>query len=482
MITQYYYSIDSVVNVQSIALVYTPKLLKKELVPQYAIGVNMFEVEVGVDADENGILSIVLEGREDYERLKFNHILILDDSHAAKAFVRLDSTINVAEMGIKKITVVFEYDIKTSFRSLSLTLDYSAHASDDAHAHKHLLGRGRRGRKIALEKEDVRGIGLSTCERQPYYASTESFSDKFVREGLMKHSGTLYFKNGDSMFMVEGNSFYVGNDTIHGFAEVDGRQAVVCSDGAYVSVCKEMEGGTPGESVYMPLAGMSVVWTSATHMVLRDPSENFFRLYAFEDVWREPSSPRYLAIRTDTQFISDAVTGAPMYYRLSPAGHIDWSVSSSSLRAMLDSTIIGADALPGNLSYVTDGLAIYMDKGAPTLCSSQTVSTPPYYNRFVAVGYDMAVPISSGAVLLRETSENDTKAWVMAELVPDEDSDSYKWELTDFGRDDGRQSFFPSIYKVAKANTTTPYSSILFGLEYKGLLYGRPYNGVIKSL
>ena len=189
-----------------------------------------------------------------------------------------------------------------------------------------------------------------------------------------------------------------------------------------------------------------------------------------------------MAVKTGTVLIADAVTGTPMLYTMSSEGRIDWSESSTSLRRTLDSTMLGSDDQPGALVAATEGLAIYDCDGTPMLCSGQSVSNPPYSNRFLAQGYDKAVAISDGAVLLRKEGGGAVKAWSMAELVGDAATGRCRWELSDFGREGDSQCFYPAIYKVSRRKETTPYSTIAFGLSYKGLLYTHPYNQVITSL
>lgn len=485
MVTKYYYSADDVLDVKSVALIYSGRRLDETMIPQYAAGVGMFDKELRIDADEDGIISSVIDGMPDYDSFKFNNILVLDDSYAAKAFVELNSTIQVAEMGIKKITVVFEYDVKTGARSLSLSLNYAPHIGDEANAHKKLLSKGRRGERCALVKSDVSGAEPS--ERSPYYASLDAFADRFVKEGYLKYSGDLYYKDGSSISCIRGNSFAIHGEP-KGFVEVGGEPAVACVDatdpmGPVLYIHKQsLQDGSPGAFVSASLGGMSVVGVSRSLIAVRCGSQ--VRLYDPEYIWNNHSlsDDHPLTVKNGTTLIADAVTGDPMLYTLSSGNRIDWGASSSSLRRILDSTMLGSDDQPGALTSATEGLAVYNCDGTPMLCSGQAISNPPYSNRFLASGYDKAVPMSAGAVFLRKADNNDVKTWVLAELVADSTNGRHRWELTDFGRDGGSQCFYPAIYKVARRKETTPYSSIAFGFSYNGLLYTCPNNNTMTSL
>lgn len=481
MVTKYYYSADDVLDVNSVALVYSG-LLEPASIPQYAVGVGMFEKELRIDADEDGGISVSLEGMTGYEDFKFNHILVLDDTSSVKAFITLDSTIYVAELGIKRITVVFEYDVKTEMRSLILSLNYAPHIGDNAHAHKKLLSKGRRGERCALTKSDV--VMSEASSRNPYYASLDAFSDPFVKEGFLKYSGDLYCKEGADILAVRGNSFYVGSEKPIGFVEVNGEQTAVCTDGGMLYLHKQtLLDGSQGDTVGVPLTNMSVVGVACNLIAIRKAYELEVRLYPPEYIWNghnlEDTPP--ISVKDGTFLITDIVTGDAMLYTLSSGNRIDWEASSDSLRRILESTMLGADDQPGILVSATEGLAIYDCNGTPMLCSGQSISNLPYSNRFLASGYDKAVAISDGAVLLRKADDEAVKTWMMAELSADENG-RYRWVLTDFGRDEGSQCFYPAIYKVARRKETTPYSSIAFGLSFKGLLYTHPYNNIINSL
>ena len=479
MVTKYYYSADDVLEARSVALIYSG-ILDEARMPEYVVGVGMFEKELKIDADEDGVISSDIDGMPGYDSFKFNHILVLDDSCAAKAFVRLDSTIHVAEMGIKKITVVFEYDVKTEARSLSMSLDYSPHIGDEAHAHKKLLSRGRRGERCALTKGDVEDAGRT--QRSPYYASLDAFSDPYVKEGYLKYSGELYCKKGQVMSVVQGNSFHVGAGTPMGFVEVNGEQVAAYESGGRLCFCKQtLSDGTPGDYANTTVPATAVVGISHNLIAVHKELETVVRLYSAEDLWNGRAND-YLEVKEGTVLVADAVTGTPMLYTMSSEGRIDWSESSTSLRRTLDSTMLGSDDQPGALVAATEGLVIYDYDGTPMLCSGQSVSNPPYSNRFLAQGYDKAVAISDGAVLLRKEGDGAVKAWSMAELVGDDATGRCRWELSDFGREGDFQCFYPAIYKVSRRKETTPYSTIAFGLSYKGLLYTRPYNQVITSL
>lgn len=474
MTTKYYYTADDVLDVKSVALIYSGRQLKSEDIPQYAIGVGMFEKELKIEAGDDGAISSDISGIPDYDSFKFNNILILDDSYAPKAFVELNSTIHVAEMGIRVVTVVFEYDVKTDTRVLSLSLDYSPHIGDEANAHKRLLTKGRRGERCALTKGDV--VGLTRPSRNPYYASLDAFSDPFVKEGYLKYSGDLYFKDGNTMSVIEGNSFYVGVAEPIGFVEVGGEQAVACVGDGRLVIRKQS-----GDSVFFELEGLTVEGVSLSLMAFRNALDPKVRLYSPEDIWNGRTGDTW-EVKKGTVLIADAVTGAPMLYTMSSERNIDWEASSESLRRILDSTMFGSGDLPGTLVAATEGLVIYDCDGTPMLCSGQSISNPPYSNRFLAQGYDKAVAVSGGAVLLRKEGGGAVKIWSMAELVEDAATGRHRWELSDFGKEGASQCFYPAIYKVSRRKETTPYSSIAFGLSYKGLLYTLPHNQIITSL
>ena len=480
--TQYYYSIDDILDVKSVALVYSG-ILEKSKIPQYAVGVGMFENELKIDANEDGIIETVIEGMPGYEDFKFNNILILDESSSVRAFVSL-STIDVSEMGVKKITVVFEYDVKAGAKTLSMSLDYSSHISDDIHAHKHLLSKGRRGDRFALTKADV--SRHETSLRNPYYASMTAFLDPYTREGYLKYSGNLYVKNGSSVSMVQGNSFFVGHGEPKGFVAVDGEQAVVCQWNNSITLGKQMlEDGGYGQSVSVDMHGMTIDGVSASLMLMTRGGGREARLYSPGDVWNYGSldDAPYIPVKGNTKLIPDFVTGAPMLYSLDKNGYIDWEYSSESLRRTLESTLVGADGQPGVLIAATEGLSIYDDGGTPVLCADMSISNRPFSNRFKAEGFDKVMPVSARAVLLRKTGTGQIRTWMLAELIrSDEARDEYRWATADFGREGQSQSFFPSIYKLARRRETTPYTQLAFGLSYKGLLYSCPRNNIITSI
>lgn len=495
--TQYYYSIDDVLNVKSIALVYSEFDLRKDDIPNLAIGVGCFECEAKVDADPEGSLTLDLSTVEDYENFKINYVVILDEIGAVTAFVRLLSTIKPADFSMKKITILFEYDVVTHTATMSLVPDYSRHISDNNSVHKHLLKMGRRRERIAMTKADVMG---AKSYRNPYFANLVQFAGAKVGEGMLKYSGDLYYKDGEGIHKLCGNGFKLCGNTPVAFTEVNGEQTLVSISESriFLSVAGEEPStvilGAPADgSVEKTVVSPSVLKYVALDGItfsapLFGEAEGPLYLYATADLMSYADggdTPIGIPMSPATLFMYDAVTNEPYYYRLTSGGGFDWKHSSHSLQKKLNTTLYGSDASFGELVAVTDGLSIFKKKdGSFVLCSGQDIYGGGHSGTFVPSSIDMAVALSGSAVLLRQVSDSSEHAWLMAELISKQigGQDTFIWSLTNFGNEGDEGCYYPSIYKVARRRATTPYSNMDMGLSYKGLRYAYTEEGDLISL
>jgi hypothetical protein len=464
LITQYYYSIDSLLDCKRVALVYSPYFNKAKM-SEYVIGRGMFDYETVIVANEDGILESDIIDIPGYDDFMFNTILVLNETSDIVAFVRMDSPIKPSLYSTKKITVTFEYDVETHFKGgLVLTMDYHSHISNEAEAHKQLLSVNDRGDKVAMCKDDIYFVETA---RNPYYADLSEFAA--ASDGLLKYSGNLFYKSGGATYRLDGNAFrYSGNNPL-GFVTLDGDvQALVYHDGGKIWVSLES-----GDQAVL----MSGVRRDQVEAVLVDciivngNSENYpapgRNMYRVSDLYGGEVIP--LPLDASLRYVADAVTSRSMFYYLTSGYRINLETMSHELRRIMDGVMIDNEEQPGELVSATDGLLVYKVQGGFLLCSCQAITNGGAFTDRFLCDCDSVCVLSNSAVLLIKTSEDGSEAWQMAELV--NEGNDFRWEVTYFGQRNGMYALFPAMYRIARRRSSTPKTLMATGLSYRGLQY-----------
>jgi len=477
VITQYYYSIDSLFDCKRVALIYSPYLLQKENMPGYVVGQGMFAYETVITADENGVLSTDIIDVPDYDDFEFNNVLVLNETNNTVAFIRMDSPIKPAKYGTRKITVTFEYDVETYFKGgLVLTLDYHSHIGNERNVHKHLLSSEYRGDKVAMCKDDIYFI---ETDRNPYYAGLQEFAA--ASEGMMKYAGDLFYKHGGTTYKLGGNAFTYEGDDILGFVTLEGGVQALSYyyDGKVWAKTEDPD----------PAVLLSGIRRDKIEAVLDDaviihgdgnsfpaPGRNMYRVVDLQAGDMEP-----LPIADTIKYVTDAVTSRSMFYCVKDGNSINLEATSPELKRILEGLLIDSEEQPGELVAATDGLVVYrMSKGF-LLCSCQSVvNGGDYPDRFLCECDDVCVLSNRAVLLIKKVHGTETEVWQVAELV--NEGNEFRWDVSYFGQRSPSGCLFPSIYKIARRRTSTPMTDVAAHVSYKGLRYGFAHDGTRKQL
>lgn len=232
MITRFIGSAFDLKNVNTIALVFMDnnKTLVDDLIPEYILNSNYFDLCIRVDKNENGefIHTIV-------DHFKFNNVVMYSDLGIPLGFTNLTQIIDTSELKMETVKIEFEFTIVNNTNIINtFFIDYSNHLNSTKFTHKKLFNTSEVS-KQAVSRDSLTEI-TKTKSPFPYTNNINEIINN--KELVYRYSGS-FSKGFDRITHKEWEIPSYELSKIHELLVIDSKLYLIILDGTSIRIYED---------------------------------------------------------------------------------------------------------------------------------------------------------------------------------------------------------------------------------------------------
>jgi hypothetical protein len=464
MISEYYYSLETILQCKNIRLVRSHIKLVREDIPEYTLGDEIFSYirePQKIFWEEKKFVFDFSDAEIKAGYLNFNYILyVAEDNDSILGFVKLDEEITGDKFYIRRINVIFINDTEDlGNKEVEISLDYSTHEKNTSKVHKYL-------QQIAHKRD----IDEFPMRDNPFFSN---YLNKYkVDIANFKYSGRLV--TGDRTFI--GNAFQIPSGyTVKGFINYKGAQALVTYRGSTVKLVFE------DDSIIDLNIGGSLIEISDDFFLCNSSNGKFDIYYLNDNIntrRRTVNLPTFTTIDNIHKYllyIKDDISREIYFYRyltnsntIDPTDNeLDFDRSSTKFKELFESVYSGKK-LKAEIKNITTGLIVY-DIDDYTVLSypmkplNENTEKLDNLDQYVQLIPKLnSKTLVSNKLLFGQRGSN----WYIYELQLI--NERYEWVRLDLGT----TRFLKNIFYLGKCTWTNPFIE-LTTYTYDGICYHR---------